>query len=207
MTRRQIAAHLLSEVGNNRDRIAAKIRTVVKQMTKAEKKIHQYQQRVGSNTLLTIYIYGIDKKGVDYAIGTWYHSDKGLCWATVGQYDVVFYSAHFFQRYAERYLLRPMSISDAAVEYYREFRVSMARQTEEIATGVFKIQLPFHNGGLALGFIDRTDNIVVYNTFISKDQLCRGQISDIEADRELNEELLNLDKSQYHLIYDGMKRK
>ena len=176
-------------------------------MSKAEKKIHVCKQRVGSNILLTIYIYGIDKKGDDYAIGTWYHSDKGLCWATVGQYDVVFYSAHFFQRYAERYLLRPMSISDAAVEYYREFRVSMARQTEEIATGVFKIQLPFHNGGLALGFIDRTDNIVVYNTFISKDQLGRGQISDIEADRELNEELLNLDKSQYHLIHEGMKRK
>lgn len=96
MTRREIAAHLLSEVCNNSGRIAAKIRSVAKQMSKAEKKIHVCKQRVGSNVLLTIYIYGIDKKGVDYAIGSWYHSDKGLCWATVGQSTLYLIALTFF---------------------------------------------------------------------------------------------------------------
>ncbi len=81
MTRKEIAVHLLSECSNNKKRIEKK----AKKMLKAEKKIHAYQQRVGSNTLLTIYIYGIDDEGVDYAVGCWYKSGKGLCWASVVQ--------------------------------------------------------------------------------------------------------------------------
>ena len=174
-------------------------------MLKAGRKIHAYQQRLGSNTLLTIYIYGIDDKGVDYAVGCWFTSDKGLCWASAGQYDVNFYSAHFFQRYAERYLMQSMSVLDAAKEYYREFQVSMARQTDEIAEGVHKIQLPLKNGGLALGFNDKVNNIVVYNTFVSKQLLGLKQLNDVDDDKELNEALQNLDHSHYKLIYDAMK--
>src|SRR5688572_12535590 len=124
MTRKEVAVHLLSEVRNNKKRIAVKTGIVAKKMLKTQKQIHVYQQRVGSNTLFTIYIYGIDDTGVNYSIGCWFHSDKGLCWASVGQYDVVFYSAHFFQRYAERYLMRSIDIQDAAREFYSKFQVS-----------------------------------------------------------------------------------
>lgn len=205
MTRREIAEHLLSEVRNNKKRIAMKTGIVAKKMLKAGKKIHVYQQRVGSNTLFTIYIYGIDVTGIDYAIGCWFNSDKGLCWASVGQYDVVFYSAHFFQRYAERFLMKSMSIQDAAREFYSKFQVSMARNTEEIAAGIYKVQLPLPDGGLALGFNDRKSNVVVYNTYVSKNQLGAQQINDIDDDKELNEALQNLNHSEYRLIYEAMK--
>ncbi len=41
-----------------------------------------FQQRVGSNTLFTIYIYRIDDKDVDFAAGLWYRSEKSMCWVT-----------------------------------------------------------------------------------------------------------------------------
>src|SRR5258706_3214632 len=205
MTRKEIAGHLLSELRNNKNRIERKAGIVAKKMLKAGKKVHAYQQRVGSNTLFTIYIYGIDDEGSDYAIGCWFHSDKGLCWATVGPYDVNFYSAHFFQRYAERYLMKSMSVQDAAREFYREYQVTMARNTEEIAVGIYKAQLPLHNGGLALGFNDSTNNLVVYNTYVSPDMLGARQINDIEDDRELNEALRSLNSSEYRLIVEAMK--
>lgn len=205
MTRKEVAQHLLAEVRSNNKRIAIKTGMVAKKMLKAGKKIHVYQQRVGSNTLLTIYIYGMDNKGIDYAIGCWFHSDKGLCWASVGQYDVVFYSAHFFQRYAERYLKKAVSIQDAAREFYSKFQVSIARNTEEIADGIHKVQLPLPDGGLALGFNDRVTNIIVYNTYVSKDLLGAQQVNDVEDDRELNEALQKMNHSEYKLIYEAMK--
>lgn len=206
MTRKEIAVHLLSEVRNNKKRIEIKIGVVAKKMRKAGKKIHMYEQRVGNNSLFTIYIYGIDDIGVDYAAGLWFRSDKGLCWATSGQLDdVVFYTDHFFERYAERYLNRSMSIQDAAREFYREFKVSMALHTEEIAKGVYKMQLPLYVGGLALGFHDRNTNIVVYNTYVSTNLLGKKQVDDIEADRELNEALQGMDSSEWRLIGDAMK--
>jgi hypothetical protein len=206
MTRKEIAVHLLSEFRNNKRRIETKVGFVAKKMRKVEKKVHIYQQVVGSNTLFTIYIYGIDAKGVDYAAGLWFRSDKGLCWATSGQLDdVVFYTDHFFERYAERYLRKPMSTQDAAREYYREYKVSMALHTEEVAEGVHKIQLPLYVGGLALGFHDRNTNIVVYNTYVSPDLFYDKQINDVEADRDLNEALQNMNSSEWRLIGEAMK--
>jgi len=81
----------------------------------------------------------------------------------------------------------------------------MALHTEEIAKGVYRIQLPLHVGGLALGFHDKTNNIVVYNTYVSRDMLGVKQINDIADDRELNEALLSLNSSQWRLIGEGMK--
>ena len=206
MTRKEIAVHLLSEVHNNKKRIETKVGFVAKKMQKAKKKVHVYQQLGGSNTLFTVYIYGIDDIGVDYAAGLWYRSDKGLCWATSGQlYDVVFYTDHFFERYAERYLRKSMSTQDAAQEFYREYKVSMALHTEEIAEGVYKMQLPLHAGGLALGFHDRNNNIVVYNTYVSPDILRDKQVNDIEAYKELNEELQSMNSSEWRLIGEAMK--
>lgn len=206
MTRKEVATHLLSEVRNNKRRIEIKVGIVAKKMRKAGKKVHVYQQRVGNNTLFTIYIYGIDNLGVDYASGLWYRSEKGMCWVTSGQLDdVVFYTDHFFERYAERYLRRSMSAQDSAREFYREFKVSVAHHTEEIANGVYKMQLPLYVGGLALGFHDRNTNIVVYNTYVSPDLLGGRQVVDIEADRELNEALQNMNHSEWRLIGEAMK--
>lgn len=208
MTRKEIAHHLLSECRKNKKRIERKVIIVARKMRKAGKKVHVYQQLVGSNTLFTIYIYGIDSSGVDYASGLWYRSDKGMCWATSGQLDdVVFYTDHFFERYAERYLKKSMSAQDAAREYYREFKVSMALHTEEIAEGVYKTQLPIYVGGLALGFHDRNNNIVVYNTYVAHDMLHDKQINDIEADKELNENLQSMNSSEWRLIGELMKLK
>lgn len=206
MTRKEIAVHLLSEVRNNKKRIETKVFIVAKKMRKAEKKVHVYQQLVGSNTLFTIYIYGIDDKGVDFAAGLWYRSGKGMCWVTSGQLDdVVFYTDHFFERYAERYLKKSMSTQDAAREYYREYKVSMALHTEEIADRVYKTQLPLYVGGLALGFHDRSTNIVVYNTYVSPDLFYDKQINDVEADRDLNETLQSMNSSEWRLIGEAMK--
>jgi len=206
MTRKEIAVHLLSESRNNKKRIENKVGIVAKKMRKSEKKVHMYQQLVGSNTLFTIYIYGIDDTGVDYAAGLWFRSDKGLCWATSGQLDdVIFYTDHFFERYAERYLRKSMSTQDAAREFYREYRVSMALHTEEIAEGVYKTQLPLYVGGLALGFHDRNNKIVVYNTYVSPELLYDKQINDVEAYRELNEELQSMNSSEWRLIGEAMK--
>jgi hypothetical protein len=206
MTRKEIASHLLSEVRNNKKRIETKVFIVAKKMQSAARKVHVYQQRVGSNTLFTIYIYGIDDKGVDFAAGLWYRSEKGMCWVTSGQFEnVVFYTDHFFERYAERYLKKTMSTQDAAIEYYREYKVSMALRTEEIAEGVYKTQLPLYVGGLALGFNDRNTNIVVYNTYVSPDLFYGKQINDVEADKELNEALQSMNASEWRLIGEAMK--
>ena len=206
MTKKEIALHLLSEIHNNQKRIVVKTGMAAKKMQKVGKKIHTYQQRVGSNTLLTIYIYGIDDTGVDYAVGCWFRSDKGLCWATCGQLDdVVFYTDHFFERYAERYLRKSMTTHDAAKEFYREFKVSMALHTEEITDGVYKMQLPLHVGGLALGFHDRINNIIVYNTYVSPELLYEKQVNDVEAYRELNEALESMNSPEWRLIGEATK--
>lgn len=205
MTRKEIAAHLSAECRSNKKRIETKAGIVAKKMLRAQKKIYTYQQRVGSNTLLTIYIYGIDDRGVDYAVGSWFKSDKGLCWASVGQNEVNFYSAHFFQRYAERYLMKSIDVYGAAKKFYSEFQVSMGHNTEEIAEGIYKAQLPLSDGGLALGFNDRVNNIVVYNTYVSREMLGSKQISDVEDDRELNETLQNLGTFEYRLIGESLK--
>jgi hypothetical protein len=206
MTRKEIAAHLLSEIRNNRVRIDNKVSNVAKKMRKAEKKIHTYQQCTGSNTLLTIYIYGIDDFGIDYAIGCWINSEKGLSWASVGQLNqIVFFNGHFFERFSERYLKKKMSIKDAAIEFYREYKVSVAKGMEEIANGVYEIQLPLQIGGLALGIHDRNNDIAIYNTYVSKEMLRAKQIDDIEDYRELNESLVEMDSSQWRLIGEAMK--
>ena len=98
-----------------------------------------------------------------------------------------------------------MSTQDAAREYYREYKVSMALHTEEIAEGVYKMQLPLYVGGLALGFHDRNTNIVVYNTYVSPDLLYDKQINDVESDRDLNEALQGMNSSEWRLIGESMK--
>jgi len=65
-------------------------------MMKASKKVHAYQQKIGSNIVLTIYIYGIDKRGIDYAVGCWYHSNDGWVWVTTGAIGVNFFYHTFF---------------------------------------------------------------------------------------------------------------
>jgi hypothetical protein len=67
------------------------------------------------------------------------------------------------------------------------------------------MQLPLHVGGLALGFHDRTNNIVVYNTYVSPDILHDKQINDIDAYRELNEALQSMNSSEWRLIGEAMK--
>ncbi len=43
-----------------------------------------------------------------------------------------------------------MNTQEAAREYCREYNVSMALHTEEIAVGDYKTQMPLYVGGLAL---------------------------------------------------------
>lgn len=206
MTRKEIAAHLVSEVGNNRQRIQNKVAIEAKKMRRTKKQIHVYEQRVGNNTLLTIYIYGVDKIGVDYAVGVWCRSEKGLCWVTSGQLnDVVFYNEHFFERYAERLLRKSMNTLDAAREFYREYKPTIARHTGEIEEGVYKMQLPLQVGGLALGVHDRKNHIVVYNTYVSADLLGGRQIDDIDADKELNDALQSMSQSEWKLLGEMLK--
>lgn len=201
MTRKEIAAHLISEVRNNNQRIQNKVGVVAKKMRKFNKKLEVYEQRVGNNTALTIYIYGIDKKGIDYAVGVWCRSDKGLCWATSGQRnEVVFYNDHFFQRYSGRFLKKSLSTYEAAREFYREFKPTIARHTEDITSGVYKTQLPLHVGGLALGIRDKINNIVVYNTYVSADLLGSKQMEDVDADNDLNEALQHMSQSEWNLL-------
>lgn len=206
MTRREIALHLLSEVRSNERRIKTKVTLVAKKMRKAKMKFHTYQQNVGFNTLFTIYIYGIDDKGIDYAAGLWFRSEKGLCWVTSGQLDdVVFYTDHFFDRYAERYLKKSVNVLEAAREFYKEFKPTITRLTEKVTEGVYKVQLPLAIGGLALGFLDKNTNIIVYNTYVSTDTLYAQQINDVEADRELNEIIQTMDYSEWIMIGKTIK--
>lgn len=201
MSRKEVATHLLSEVKKNRKRIENKVRVVAKRMRKIKIKFHTYQQLVGNNTLFTIYIYGIDDEGVDYAAGIWFRSEKGLCWVTSGELDqVVFYTDHFFDRYAERFLQEAMTTQNAAAQFYKAFKVSLARHTEQITDGVYKMQLPLGVGGLALGFHDRSNNIVVYNTYVSSNLLQERQLADIEADKDLNELLQTMDHAAWRQV-------
>lgn len=165
MTQKEIAVHLLSEITSHRKRIFSKVRSVAKRMQKAGRKVYAYQQTIGSNTCLTIYIYGIDKEGVDYAVGCWYHSVKGLCWASVGQNDVNFYIGHFFHRYAERFLKKELSVLDSAMEFYRQYQVSATRRIKKKNDDLYEIQTPLY-GGLALGVNDVSNGVVIYNTII-----------------------------------------
>jgi hypothetical protein len=206
MTRKEIATHLISEVRNNSQRIHSKVGIVAKKMRRFKKKVEVYEQRVGNNTVLTIYIYGVDNIGIDYAVGAWCRSEKGLSWATTGQLnDVVFYNDHFFQRYAERYLKKSMSTLDAAREFYREFKPTAARHTKEIENGIYDTQLPLHVGGVALGVRDRNSNMVIYNTYVSDGLLGSKQIDDIAVDKELNEAIQQLSVSEWKLIGEVLK--
>jgi hypothetical protein len=81
----------------------------------------------------------------------------------------------------------------------------MALHTEEVSEGVYKTQLPLFVGGLALGFHDTNTNIVVYNTYVSPNLFYDKQVNDVEADRDLNEALQNMDASEWRLISEAMK--
>lgn len=204
MTQKEIAKHLLSEVGSNRSRIANKVMTVAKQMRRAGKKVHAYEQTIGSNTKLTIYIYGIDKKGIDFAPGCWYQSEKGLCWVTVGaSNDVNFYLAHFFHRYAERIMKSKMTTMESAIQFYSNYQIAAALTTKIREDGIHEIQCPIQ-GGLALG-VRVTDRILVYNTCVSDNLLWQDQVNNIEDDRELNETLQRMDWPMYKQFVDALR--
>jgi len=57
MSYKEVAKHIVSEVTKNQKRIDTKAYDVAKQMLKAGRKTYAYQQKIGSNTLLTIYIF------------------------------------------------------------------------------------------------------------------------------------------------------
>ena len=196
--------HIVSEITKNQKRIDTKAKHVAKRMVKASKKVHAYQQKIGSDTVLTIYVYGVDKKGIDYAVGCWYHSNEGLVWVTKGAIGVNFFTAHFFHRYAQRYLKRNLTVLEAAFEFYREFQISASQLVSEIRKGYFKTQLPLH-GGLALGMCDVENNYAIYRTFVSHGDLFQDQIEDIEADRELNKAIESLDSIQYKMIVEALR--
>jgi hypothetical protein len=204
MTQKEIAVHLFSEVTSNRKRIVSKVRSVAKRMQKVGRKVHAYQQTIGSNTRLMIYIYGIDKGGVDYAVGCWYHSEKGLCWASVGQNDVNFYIAHFFHRYAERFLKKEVSVLDSAMEFYRQYQVSAIRRIKKRNDGLYEIQTPLQ-GGLGLGVNDVSNGVVIYNTCITQEMLREDQIGNIEDDKELNEAIQSMSWLKYRTMVDALK--
>jgi hypothetical protein len=204
MTQKEIAKHLLSEVSNNRSRIATKVMTVAKQMRRVGKKVYACQQTVGSNTKLTIYIYGIDKKGFLYAPGCWYQSEKGLCWVTVGASDDAnFYLAHFFHRYAERILKNKMTAMESVLEFYRNYQVAAVLSTKIREDGLHEIQCPMP-GGLALG-VRITDRILVYNTCVSDNLLWQDQVNTIEDDRELNETIQSMDYHKYKQFVEAIR--
>lgn len=206
MTRKEVALHLLSEARKNKKRLESKVGIVAKLMRKLKVKFHNYQQLVGNNTLFTVYIYGIDDTGVDYAAGIWYRSELGLCWVTSGALDqVVFFTDHFFDRYAERYLHEAMTAQQAASKFYKVFKVSIARHTEEIAEKVYRIQLPLAVGGLALGFHDRNNDIAVYNTYVSSNLLHDEQQANIEADKDLNELLQKMNHAGWTQVGKALR--
>ena len=198
MSQKEIATHLFSEVANNRKRIVSKVRSVAKRMRKAGIKIYVYTQTVGSNTRLTIYIYGIDKEGVDYAVGCWYRSSKGLCWASVGENDVNFYIAHFFHRYAERFLKKELGTLDSALEFYRQFQISAIRRVKKRNDDLYAIQTTL-KGGLGLG-VNSSNGIVIYNTCVTDEMLRSDQVSNIEDDKELNETIQSMNWRDYRIM-------
>lgn len=151
-------------------------------MQKAGRKVHAYHQTIGSNTCVTIYTYGIDKEGVDYAVGCWYRSGKGLCWVSVGQNDVNFYIAHFFHRYAERFLKKEMGVLESAMEFYRQYQISAIRRVKKRNDDLYEIQTRLQ-GGLALGVNDVSNGVVIYNTCVTDEMLRVDQVSNIEDDK------------------------
>lgn len=203
MSDKEVAKHIASEVGKYEKRIDAKAKDVAKQMLKASRKAYAYQQKVGSNTLLTIYIYGIDKKGIDYAVGCWYQSSDGLVWVTKGATGVNFFTAHFFKRYAQRHLGKTLTVLETALEFYTDFQISASQLTVQLHNGFFETQLPLH-GGLALGVCDVENQYSLYRTFVSKSDLFQDQVDDIEADSGLNRAIQRLDSLQYKLIIEAL---
>ncbi|MBL0744830.1 hypothetical protein [Chryseolinea lacunae] len=204
MSHKEVTKHIVSEITSNQKRIDTKVKDVAKQMLKASKKVHAYQQKIGSNTLLTVYIYGIDKKGIDYAVGCWYHSSDGYVWVTKGAIGVNFFTAHFFHRYAQRCLKKELTVLETAFEFYKDFRISATQLTRDLGNGILKAQLPLH-GGLALGECDKVNQYVLYRTFVSKDDLFQDQVEDIDADSDLNKAIQSLDSIHYKLIIETLR--
>lgn len=191
--------HLLSEVINNEKRIASKVESVAKRVRRAGKKVYTYQQTIGSNTRLTIYMYRISKTGLNYIVGCWYHSPKGLCWVSVGENQVNFYISHFFHRYAERFLKKDISVFESALEFYSQYEANDIRQIKKRDNDLYEIQTPLH-GGLGLGVSDETNCIVIYNTCITEEMLREDQVRNIEDDKELDDAL----ESLYPMMIDSL---
>lgn len=206
MTRKEIAVHLLTEIANNKSRVVSKLRSVAKRMERAKVKAYAYQQTIGSNTRLTIYIYRVCKKSIDYAVGCWYHSVKGLCWATLGKKEVHFYIAHFFRRYAERFLKKDISVFDSAMEFYSQYKDSSIRRIKKRTDGLYEIQTPIQ-GGLGLGISDFSDFIVIYNTCITEKMLRADQVKDIEDEKELSEAIQSLGCLEYRTLIEPIVHK
>jgi hypothetical protein len=204
MTKWEIALHLLTEITRNQKRVFPKIRSVAKRIARTGRKVYAYQQTIGSSTRLTIYIYRINKKSVGFVIGCWYHSVKGLCWASVGENEVNFYIAHFFHRYAERFLKKEISVFDSAMEFYRQYQVNPICRIKKRDDGLYEIQTPLQ-GGLGLGIHDVSNGIVIYNTFVTEEMLRADQVKNIEDDRELNEAIQTLGWLKHRVVSHSIK--
>lgn len=167
MMRKEIREHLLREFYSNKNRIDAKLNSVFKKVIKAGKNFHTYEQKVGFNTVFTLYLY--DVKRTNYVIGCWMNTERGLCFANVGFATCNFYTSHFFKRYAERHLKRDDLLArESARVYFENYKVGLIDAVDEIETNVHRVQMKTECG-LALGFHDSDNCINVFNTYIEKD--------------------------------------
>lgn len=99
-----------------------------------------------------------------------------------------------------------MGIQEAAYEFYSRYKiVAFGRGTEEIDKNIFRFHLPLNDGGLALGISDENNNIVVFNTYVTREMLQDKQLAEIEEDKEINELLRSLNQDEYQVILETMR--
>lgn len=194
MSRREIAIHLRSEFRNNRPRVESKVSHVVKKVVRLKKSTHTFNQRLGNNTVFTIYLYGVTAKMAAYFCGVWFRNANGLCFAAVGTDGIVsFYNQHLFERYAERHLHNSsLSVQAASSHFFQHYTVCLSEQREKVADKVYEIETHIH-GGFMLGYHDSENAISVHNTFVSVDLLSKQQLKRFASTEGIRDLLANAD--------------
>jgi len=181
MSSQEIADHIYMEYKSVEKRILGKIRVECKTLTRLKRSTLTFTDRTRNMTVFTVYIASTER-GL-HTTGVWYESVRGKVFAVAGFKSVNFFSKHFFERYAERFIKKVVPVKEAAKHFFyknilKGIYVGPLFDTENIPNRIAVI----YEQGVALGSFVAGDHCAL-NTFIANEMLFPKQLELVERIR------------------------
>jgi len=170
MSLEQVANLVRDEFMKEMPRINQILDTTLRELAQSQKK--RYALIIPSQSKLEeIFLYIHDTCKRRFALGIWLTDAHGYKFVQLEQRWVTFYNAHFFERYAERYLRSARQPKKAAREF---FFAKAGQELDRLRadTPLTHIDvIKFVSGGVAIGLRNIRHEFTVMRTFIDKESL------------------------------------